>query len=131
MRYPVFLIISFAASTTIISLVQAYNFSTYVAAVLSFVPIIGFIIIRPYRNDEGMLNTIGAVTDLTCPCVASILYLVNTKMDMPEMIWLISAIVVFVFMLIMEVLTIIRLVKNVAWKQLYLIQAIINRGKTP
>lgn len=130
-RYPVFLIISFAASTTIISLVQAYNFSTYIAAVISFVPLIGFIIIRPYRNDETILNTIGAVVDLSCPCVASVLYLVNSKMDMPEMIWLVSAIIVFVFMLIMEVFTIIRLVKNVAWKQLYLIQAIINRGKTP
>jgi hypothetical protein len=130
-RYPVFLIIAFAASTTIISLVQAYSFSTYAAAVLSFVPLIGFIVIRPYRNDEGMLNTIGAVVDLSCPCVASILYLVNSKMDMPEMIWLVSAIIVFVFMMIMEVLTIVRLVKNVAWKQLYLINAIINRGKVP
>jgi hypothetical protein len=52
-------------------------------------------------------------------------------MEMGEMVWLISAIVVFLLMMIMEILTIVRLVKNVAWKQLYLIQAIINRGKEP
>lgn len=126
-----FLIISFAASTTIISLVQAYTFSVFIAAVLSFVPIIGFLIIRPYRNDEGILNTLTAIIDLSSPCVASMLYLVNSKMEMGEMVWLISAIVVFLLMMIMEILTIVRLVKNVAWKQLYLIQAIINRGKDP
>jgi small neutral amino acid transporter SnatA (MarC family) len=112
-----------------ISLTQSYSFDPFITTVASIVPLIGLIYLRPYRNDEGKLNAISAFVNLAFPLVASAIYLANSIINMSEFGWIISTIIVFVWLLMTEIIAVVRMVKIIPWKDIPLLQKCMKKGK--
>jgi hypothetical protein len=106
-----------------------YSFAAYIAVVLSMLPLLGLAYYRPYRNDSSSLNACSAFLNLAFPLVASIIYLANNMISLSELGCLLSAVLIMIWLIISEVVTVIRMVKMVPWRDLPLVQKCLKKKK--
>lgn len=76
---------------------------------------------RPYRHDETYLNAVSAFLDLSMPLIASVIYMMNNLLTLPELGWLLSAVIMIIWVMAVDIVTIIRMIKIIPWRSLSLV----------
>lgn len=122
--YPVYLVGSYLFISLVTGVLFNYQFSIYVVLALSLTPLIVVVANSPYRVEEGSLkestariSTVTAVY-LQLMLVATVAILLANQLVTSEMLSLISSVVIIILLLAGVILTIIRMVKVIPWREL-------------
>jgi len=82
-KYPVLLVTSYAILAVVLGLTFTYSFSLYIALVISVLPLLILILMKPYKKNPFTICIISALTNQIMLIGAVAVYFANSIMALP------------------------------------------------